>query len=337
VPLIQRRYLRMSEKIVVFKSILGELIDEYIKEKKAVGYKYKKGSSLLKQFDTLAANENLLEMKLPKELVLLWTEKRANETVSNRNGRISIIRGLATYMVRLGHEAYIFPAATISIDRYSYVPYIFSEIELKNIFTICDRYPISDFSLNRHLILPLLFRILYGCGLRISEALNLKLKDVDLNQGTLFIRDTKFGKERKVPMAETLTERCRLYVEKIHHIESSDTYLFPSPYGGRYKEGTIYKLFREILWKVGISHSGKGPRLHDLRHSFAVHCLKKWVLNEEDITNLLPYLSAFLGHVDLRGTQHYLRLTADLYPKIIVSVEQNFSTLIPEVSFNETD
>jgi integrase/recombinase XerD len=91
------------------------------------------------------------------------------------------------------------------------------------------------------------------------------------------------------------------------------------------------------LWKAGISHSGKGPRLHDFRHTFAVHCLKKWVLDEEDITNLLPYLSAFLGHVDLRGTQHYLRLTADLYPKIIASVEQNFSTLIPEVSFSETD
>ncbi|RKJ69810.1 integrase [Butyricicoccus sp. 1XD8-22] len=327
----------MSKETVVFQSILGPLIHGYIEEKKSVGYKYRKGALLLKHFDNLAANENLLEIKLPKELVLLWTERRSNETLSTRNGRISIIRGLATYMVRLGYEAYVFPAATISIDRYSYVPYIFSEIELKNIFTICDSYPISDVSPNRHLTLPLLFRILYGCGLRISEALNLKQKDIDLNQGTLFIRDTKFGKERKVPMAETLTERCRLFIEESNLIESSDTFLFRSPYGGRYKESTIYKLFRDIIWEAGISHSGRGPRLHDFRHTFAVHCLKKWVLNEEDITNLLPYLSAFLGHVDLRGTQHYLRLTADLYPKIIRSVEQNFSTLIPEVSSDETN
>lgn len=327
----------MSEKTVVFQSILSPLIDGFIEEKRAVGYKYKKGSSLLKQFDTLAVNENLVEMKLPKELVLIWTEKRSHETVSTRNGRISIIRGLARYMVRLGHEAYHFPPSSITIDRYSYVPYIFSETELKNIFTICDTYPISDVSPNRHLILPLLFRILYGCGLRISEALNLKLKDLDLNQGTLFIREAKFGKERIVPMVETLTESCRVYVEKVHQFMPENTFLFSSPYGGRYKESTVYKLFRKILWKAGISHSGKGPRLHDLRHSYSVHCLKKWVLNEEDITNLLPYLSAFLGHVDLRGTQHYLRLTADLYPKIIVSVEQNFSTLIPEVSYDETD
>lgn len=210
----------MSNRTLVFRSVLGELITGYIEEKRAVGYKYKKGSSLLKQFDTLVVNENLLEFKLPKELVLLWTEKRPNEAPSTRNGRISIIRGLATYMVRLGYEAYIFPATFISIDRYSYVPHIFSETELKNIFNVCDSYPISDVSPNRHLILPLLFRILYACGLRISEALNLTLKDVDLNQGILFIGDTKFGKERKVPMAESLTRRCCLYVEKIHHIES---------------------------------------------------------------------------------------------------------------------
>lgn len=327
----------MSEKNVVFKSILGELITGYIDEKRAVGYKYQKGTSLLKQFDTLVSRENLVKAELPKELVLLWTKKRPNETVSTRNGRISIVRGLATYMVRIGYEAYIFPSMTISIDRYSYIPYIFSENELKRIFTVCDNYPISTFSPNRHLVLPLLFRILYGCGLRISEALGLKLEDFDPHQGTLFIKDTKFGKERVIPMADTLTERCRLYAKKLHSFKDNDAFFFPSPYGGNYKVSTIYKLFRGILWEAGISHSGKGPRLHDIRHSFAVQCLKKWALNEDDITNLLPYLSAFMGHVDLRGTQHYLRLTADLYPKIIASIEQNFSNLIPEVSQDETN
>lgn len=327
----------MPEKAVVFESVLGELIAGYREEKRAVGYKYIKGSSLLRQFDILVVKEHLSEKKLPKELVLLWTEKRPNETASNRNGRISIVRGLARYMVRLGYEAYVFPAAAVTIDRYSYVPYIFSEKELKTIFTICDSYPVSDVSPNRHLILSLLFRMLYGCGLRISEALNLKLDEVDLKQGTLFIRDAKFGKERIVPMAESLTESCRQYAGKVHNYESYNPFFFPSPYGGRYKENTIYHLFREILWKARISHSGKGPRLHDIRHSFSVHCLKKWVLNEEDLLSLLPYLSVYLGHVDLRGTQHYLRLTADLYPKIIASVEQNFSSLIPEVPSHEAD
>jgi integrase len=173
----------MSEKTVVFKSILGELITGYIKEKMAVGYRYKKGASLLKQFDSIVFNEHIAEKKLPKELVLIWTKKRLNETNRNRNGRISIVRGFAKYLVRLGYEAYIFPVAAVTIDRYSYISYIFSEAELKCIFNICDSYPFSSISPNRHLILPLLVRMLYGCGLCISEAVNLKLKDVNLKQG----------------------------------------------------------------------------------------------------------------------------------------------------------
>jgi len=327
----------MSDKTTDFKSIISPLIKGYIKEMKALGYKYIKGTSLLKQFDTLALKKNLHEKKLPKELVLSWTAKRANEADSTRIGRISTVRGLARYMVRLGYEAYIYPAAALTIDRYSYTPYIFSKEELKSIFTICDSYPISSSSPNRHLILPLIFRMLYGCGLRISEALNLKLGDIDLKQGTLFIRDTKFKKERIVPMAETLSMRCRQYAGKVLGFMPSTSFFFPSPYGGNYSVSTIYKLFREALWKAGISHSGRGPRLHDVRHSHSIHCLKRWVLNKGDLTNLLPYLSVYLGHTDLRGTQHYLRLTADLYPSIIASVEDNFSSLLLEVISHETD
>lgn len=324
----------MYKKHNDFESILGGIIAGYIKEMRACGYKYIKGASLLKQFDILAAREDLSEVKLPKKLVLLWTKKRPNETDSTRNGRISIVRGLARYMARLGYEAFIYPAVAVKIERYSYLPYIFSKEELRKMFTACDKYPVSRFSSNRHIILPLLFRLLYGCGLRISEALNLKVGDIDPVRGALLIRDTKFKKERIVPMAETLTRRCRIYLDKIHG--SSGTFFFPSPYGGPYKVSTAYKLFREVLWKAGISHSGKGPRLHDIRHSHAVGCLNRWALDKKDITNLLPYLSAYLGHNDLRGTQHYLRLTADLYPDIINCVEEKCSFLIPEVSY-ETD
>lgn len=327
----------MSEKIVVFESILGGLMEGFVQEKKVVGYKFQKGTSMLKRFDILIAKKGLNEKRLPKELVMLWTEKTPNETETNRCRRISIARGFAEYMVRLGYEAYVYPVAAVTIDRYSYIPYIFSKDEIGAMFNVCDYYPVSNSSPNRHLVLPLLFRMLYGCGLRISEALNLTYDDVDLEQGTLFIRNTKFGKERIVPMSESLIERCRIYQKKLDSNKAVSNFFFPSPYGGHYKESTIYKLFREILWKAGISHTGKGPRVHDLRHSFAVHCLKKWVLNGENLTNLLPYLSAYLGHVDLRGTQHYLRLTADLYPDITAKVEQSFSSLIPEVMFYEAN
>lgn len=327
----------MIEKIFIFESILGDLMRGFVEEKKAVGYSFQKGASILKRFDSLIIQKGLNEKRLPKELVMLWTEKTPNETEATRCGRISIARGFAEYMVRLGHEAYVYPIAAVTIDRYSYTPYIFSEDQIKAIFYVCDHYAISNYSPNRHLIIPLLFRILYCCGLRISEALNLTYEDVDLEQGTLFIRNAKFGKERIVPMSRSLIERCRIYQKELDSNKAINNFFFPSPYGSHYSESTIYQLFRKILWKVGISHTGKGPRVHDIRHTFSVHCLKKWVLNGEDLTNRLPYLSAYLGHVDLRGTQHYLRLTADLYPDIVDKVEQSFSYLIPEVTSYEAD
>ena len=111
----------MSEKTIAFTSIFRELMAGYIEEKRAVGYKYIKASSLLKQFDTFVAETHFMEKKLPKELILQWTQKKPNEMDRTRNGRISIIRGFASYMVRLGYDAYIFPAAAITIDRYSYL------------------------------------------------------------------------------------------------------------------------------------------------------------------------------------------------------------------------
>lgn len=199
------------------------------------------------------------------------------------------------------------------------------------------RSPYESKSTHRHLILPMIIRMLYCCGLRLSEATHLNAKNVDLEEGTLYIKGTKFGKERLIPMSDNLTKICRNYIKQVLDCKANDTYFFPSPYGGHYENSTIYGHFRKIIWEAGISHTGKGPRLHDLRHTFAVHCLKKWVLNGKDLTNCLPYLSVYLGHEDLRGTQHYLRLTADLYPDIIKKVEQSCSWMIPEVTADETD
>jgi integrase/recombinase XerD len=94
-----------------------------------------------------------------------------------------------------------------------------------------------------------------------------------------------------------------------------------------------------VLRKAGISHlgRGKGPRIHDLRHTFAVNCLKKWVLEGKDLNSLLPYLSAYLGHEDMRGSQRYLRLTADLYPDLTTKIEETCSYIIPEVKMYETN
>jgi len=320
-----------------YNSILSELIEGYISMKRAIGYKFQKEMRMLKTFDRFVQTFNLKEIALSKEVVNSWMQRTPNETVRNQSNRISIVRGFTEYMNRLSYTAYIPPKGFVTVKRYSYLPYIFSNQEIRLILTECDNFPPSDLSPNRHLILPLIIRMLYSCGLRISEAVNLKIADVDFNNGTIFISNTKFNKQRIIPMADSLTKRCREYRQVVLLGRSEESPVFPSPYGGCYASYTIYKLFREVLWKAKISHTGKGPRLHDIRHTFAVHCLKQWVIEGKNLSNCLPYLSIYLGHEDMRGTQRYLRLTADLYPDIISKVEESCSWLIPEVTLNETD
>ncbi|MFD0961615.1 tyrosine-type recombinase/integrase [Paenibacillus chungangensis] len=322
-----------------YKSALSVPIEGYIAEKQAVGYAFRKGADLLKSFDSYLHSHCLTKTVLSKQLVMEWTARRPNETISTQCGRISLLRGLAEYMSRLGYSAYVYPKAMVTINRYTYIPYIFSNDEMKRIFEVCDNYPSNNCAPIRHMVLPLLMRILYGCGLRISEAMQLTCEDVDLNKGSLYIRNTKFNKERMLPMSKSLTERCRKYCKTVHVGKSANPYFFPSPYGGHYSEATLYQLFRDVLRKARISHlgRGKGPRIHDFRHTFAVNCLKKWVVDGKDLNNCLPYLSAYLGHEDMRGSQRYLRLTADLYPDITRKVEECCSYIIPEVKPYEAD
>jgi integrase len=321
----------------IFQSILSDIIISYIAEKRSLGYKFKKAESMLKRFDVFLQTQQHSEISLPKDLVIEWCKQSPNETISNRTHRISLLRGLAEYMNRIGYFAYTFPRGMVTIDRYTYQPYIFSDDEIRRILTVCDNYSPSILSPYRHKIIPLIIRVLYGCGLRVSEAVKLKKDDVDLTKGTFFIYHTKFNKQRLIPMADSLLKRCRIYYEDVVIVNPDNEYFFPSPYGGHFDTKTVYNWFRTILWEAGIAHTGKGPRLHDFRHVYSVTCLKNWIRQGRDLTNCLAYLSVYLGHEDLRGSQRYLRLTAELYPDIINTIESHCEWIIPEVKENEAN
>ena len=216
----------------------------------------------------------------------------------------------------------------------AFTPYIFSEAEIRSLLHAADNLKQRYVSPRKHLVIPLIFRMLYSCGLRLGEACSIRIHDVDFELGVLTIRNAKFRKDRLVPMAGSLTEKLRHYAQSELRLSGPDEFFFPAPDGGLYAESTIYNTYRRLLWQCGISHGGRGagPRLHDLRHTFAVHCLKKWVRQGVDLYAALPVLSEYLGHSTLYGTQRYLRLTADLYPDIIAAVEQHFGNVIPERS-----
>ena len=212
-----------------FHSPLREYIQGMIAQKRSLGYKYDGSSSrLLSKFDQFCLARGCTE--LSKELVHAWAEKHPNEAAATLQNRVGVVRQLALYMTRIGVHAYVFPKSSLPKVP-DYIPHIFSNEELAAFFRQVDACHCSAEVPHRQWIMPLLFRILYGCGLRLSETLNLRIRDVDLAIGVLTILDGKFNKDRLVPMSSVLLDRCRAYAERLHLFSDPTAYFFPAPGG----------------------------------------------------------------------------------------------------------
>jgi integrase/recombinase XerD len=322
----------MRNKYAWNSGLAGQM-QKFLTLKRMSGFKYEPEERLMEKFDQFCYETGFSGQALTREVVDGFCYGIHYEKGRTRYNKEKLLHGFAEYLSSNGFESYICPKKSAPRKK-TFEPYIYTEDELNRFFQAIDGYPPHPLS-NRQLVDPLMFRMIYGCGLRISEALNLKFEHVDMEEGTITILQSKNNKDRRIPMAASLIKRSRKYREDMHMFSGNDTYYFKSPLGGRLDLSTAYRRFRDYLWSAGIPHSGHGPRIHDLRHVYCVHCLKRWVLAGKDLTNLLPYLSAYLGHSDFRGTQYYLRLTADLYPDMIQKTEAALGYLIPERSSHE--
>jgi integrase len=221
------------------------------------------------------------------------------------------------------------------------VPYIYTVDELAKFFAETDKCQYCYECPYRHQIMPVIFRMIYMCGLRASEARLLKVSQVDLKNGILTIEQAKKDNNRLVPMSDFLTKLCRKYSKKVHAHSIPENYYFPALGGKPMTLINLYRNFRRFLWRAGISHGGKGygPRIHDFRHCHAVHCLKKWVKQNKNLSTYLPLLKTYMGHDSFKETAHYLRLTADVFPDITLKIETQYSEVIPELKgdTNETN
>jgi len=317
-----------------YKSDMGKLLQCYLKEKKMTGFKFDKQSRELERFDDYYYRAGYRGVKLTRPMAEAFIYGISYEKPSTHYKKEILLNGFAEFLIRQGHQVYLPQIKSAPVKRCAHVPYIFSEDELKDFFLAIDKFP-PNTQTNRDLVDPVLFRLLYGCGLRLSEALNLKLEDIDFKAGVITILGAKNGRDRLVPLAESLALRFSKLQRKLHTFSNKSTYFFISPRGSRLDKTTVYERFRGYLLMAKISHTRQGPRVHDFRHSYAVHCLKKWVLSGGELTNLMPYLAAYMGHADFRGTQYYLRLTADLYPDIIQKTEATLGYLIPKEAYHE--
>lgn len=312
-----------------------EHLQNYVELKQTIGYKYDTEKICLKCFDKFTLEKYPKSTLLTKEIVLDWCSKKNYETHSNQFSRACIIRQFGKYLDSLGIKAYVIPKGYYPSPK-QYVPYIYTIDELKRFFSETDKCQQCYSHPHRHQIMPVIFRMIYMCGLRSSEARLLKVADVDLRNGVLTIAHSKEDNSRLVPMSDPLTERCRNFSKEVHPYPVSENYYFPALGGKPMRRGNIYNNFRKFLWDARISHGGKGrgPRVHDFRHSHAVHCLKKWVEQGKDLAVYLPILKTYMGHHSFNGTAYYLRLTADVFPNITLKLETQYSGIIPELTGN---
>lgn len=308
-------------------------IQDFIELKQAIGYKYLSEAEHLKRFDKFTEKKYSTAKNVTKEIVMDWCSKKSYEKQQNLCSRASIIRQLSLYLDNIGVDAYVIPKNYFKSAE-KYVPHIYTDNELKQFFYETDKCHYSSEFPYRHLIMPVIFRMIYSCGLRVSEARLLKVADVDLTSAILTVNHSKKDNCRLVPMTDALAEKCRRYSEAIHKNSNPQQFYFPFTENRPITINNMYHNFRRFLWKAGISHGGRGygPRIHDFRHSFAVHCLKKWSKQEKDLMVYLPILRVYLGHDSFEETAHYLRLTADVFPEITLKIETRYPDLIPEIS-----
>ena len=317
----------MSREITLAGAITG-----LVTEKRALGYKYVSEERALARFHAFCASEFPGLETVTRASVQAWiacTRARA-VTPATVNGLIAPVRELARWLRRRGVDAYVLPAGVLQKPA-RYVPHIYSDRELAALFEQTDRCRYCSEVPFRHLVMPVLFRTIYACGLRCSEARLLRVKDVDIENGVLQIRDAKGGKDRQVPVSEPLRERLAGYHATLVGQPGWEWFFPGATPGVPLTLNNVNRNFRRFLWQARIPHGGRGhgPRVHDLRHTAAVNNLRAWFAQGENVDALLPVRQTYLGHSSIGDTAYYLHLTAESYPDITARVKQTLGDIVP--------
>ncbi|NQU53617.1 MAG: tyrosine-type recombinase/integrase [Bacteroidetes bacterium] len=322
-----------------YNSVYGSYIKQFIEMKRALGFKYSTDAIILCQIDRFAEQSEETSIGITKKFATSWGKKRLHESDIYRYGRIRILAHFSSYLLDLGIQSYI--PKLPPYHKSTFIPYIFSRNEIDAIFKACDELRLEIVNLNANIFcMPTLLRLLYATGIRISEALALKDEDVNLNDFFLRIKDCKNGKERIIPISSSLASVCKKYVRYRNQLplgKIKSGYFFVKLNGNKCGASTR-DWFKKCLEKANvtcISHNQR-PRIHDLRHTFAVTSLANMADAGIDLYVSLPILSTYLGHQSLEATNHYVRLTTSMYPDLIKDVDMLCLDVFPKIKSYET-
>jgi integrase len=309
---------------------------DYLIYKKSLGYKV--DDDYQRKFHSLGkflsrypiTGSPVLTLEMANAYVFQGNGENKNSTIHDR---MSKIRQLAIFMNMASLGNYVFPEERIiRISKDDFTPYVFTHEEIARLEAGFQSLQKTNFSPLKYLVFPMLFRVLYCTGIRLSEALNLRLTDVDLENGIFLIRKPKNNRDRLVPLSLSLWEKVRKYYLEMQFSTGYSLYFFPTAKGNNYKPVSIGRTFKKLYGDCGIFNSkGKLPRIHDLRHTFCTHALEQMVDQGADVYCAIPYLCEYVGHRDISSTNAYLRLLPERFSDITKQMQEYCIGLIPEV------
>ena len=295
---------------------LYRLVAQYINYRQSLGQKFEGSAKLLRSFcKSVGASINI--GSISEDMINKFLSGHSQGITSLWFHKRSCLLGFYRYALAR-HYVTVVPLPHILPKRpQDAPPYIYSQKELGLIFDAALTYQKAKRQYSSYMVRAILM-LTYALGLRIHETLSIALKDIDMDSAVITVRDTKFYKSRLVPFNEQVKEVIAKYLQwriKQEQPQFENSLLFMCKDGRACKGTEMDRIFRKVLTHAGIKRDGDSrhqPRIHDLRHSFAVHRLTGWYQEKKDVQQLLPILSTYLGHSSIVHTQLYLTMTDEL-------------------------
>jgi integrase/recombinase XerD len=304
---------------------LREAVREYLTLRRSLGVKLQAAGRLLIEFVTFL--EQHRAASISTRLALAWAQQPATVQPAEWARRLSVVRAFARHRRATDPRTEIPPAGVLPYRPQRARPYLYSAKEIRALLRAALALP------SRGGLRPWTYHCLFGllsvAGLRLGEARNLELQDVDLRAAVLTIRGAKFGKSRLVPLHASTRGVLAEYLARRHRLWGSrpaSSYVFVSARGNQLDGGEIHRTFYALSRQIGLRGPAdrQGPRLHDLRHRFAVMTLLRWYREGVDAERRLPILSAYLGHVHVRDTFWYLSAWPELMHEAMSRLERRW-------------
>jgi site-specific recombinase XerD len=298
-------------------SWLSEQIDQFIELRRLSGTDYSSQARLLGYFDHFLVEQHPNGPSVTRHIIDHYLQSLSHLRPRVRFNRFCVIRQLCRYITQTEPRCHVPEPMRCVTAPEVFHPYIFSEQEIEVLLSAASALPPPE-SLRPHTYRTL-FGLLYTTGIRIGEAFALTLKDFHNELDLLYIAEGKFRKARWVPLHPSTSRMLNQYIEYRlpNGPRAPDSPLFINLRAHSLRHCTVYHTFRQLLEKCGIPHNKHtGPRIHDLRHTFAVHRLLAWYRDKQDVNARLPALATYMGHVSVCSTHIYLRPTAELLEQV---------------------